>query len=175
MSSESRCGTATTKDQTTEGLDHNGNAAGSESHPAYEHKWRRWNTDAFKHKVRDNLNRFHESMSSLQFATCELCHEAWPTMKVRVRNNLHVCDRCHRHKSIPKLFSSQNNAVPGPVPECLSQLSVVEEMLIPQIAPMMQTYELPFGKNGYRGHVLNLSQDIQSLPLLCLALVSQKE
>ena len=160
MSSESRCGTATTKDQTTEGLDHNGNAAGSESHPANEHKWRRWHTDAFKHKVRDNLNRFHESMSSLQFATCDLCHEAWPTMKVRVRNNLHVCDRCHRDKSIPKLFSSQNNAVPGPVPECLSQLSVVEEMLIAQIVPMMQTYELPFGQYGYRGHVLNLSQDI---------------
>ena len=90
---ESRCGTATTKDQTTEGLDHNGNAAGSESHPANKLKWRRWHTDAFKQKVRDNLNRFHESMSSLQFATCELCHEAWPTMKVRVRNNLHVCDR----------------------------------------------------------------------------------
>ena len=102
-------------------------------------------------------------MSSLQFATCELCHEAWPTMKARVRNNLHVCNRCHRDKSIPKLFSSQNNAIPGPVPECLSQLSVVEEMLIAQIAPMMQTYVLPFGQYGYRGHVLNLPQDIQSL------------
>ena len=73
---ESRCGTATTKEQTTEGLDHNGNAAGSESHPANEPEWRRWHTDAFKQKVRDNLNRFHQSMSSLQFATCELCHEA---------------------------------------------------------------------------------------------------
>ena len=159
---ESRCGTATTEDQTTEGLDHNGNAAGSESHSANKPKWRR-HTDAFKQNVRDNLNRFHESMSSLQFATCELCHEAWPAMKVRVRNNLHVCDHCHRDKSIPKLFSSQNNPIHGPVPQCLSQLSVVEEMMIAQIAPMMQMYVLPFGQYGYRGNVLNLPQGIQSL------------
>ena len=151
----------TTKDQTTEVLNHNGNAAGSEAYPANEPKWRRWHTNAFKQKVRHNLNQFHQSMSLLQFAKCELCHEALPMMKVRVCNHLHVCDRCHSDKSIPTLFSYQNNAIPGPVPECLSQLSVME-MLITQIAPMMQTYVLPFSQYSYHGHVISLPQDIQS-------------
>ena len=112
---ESKCGTETTDDQTTEALDHSVRSAGSECHASNEPKWRQWHTDACKQKVRDNLNRFHQSMSSLQFGMCELRHEMWPMMKVRVRNNLHMCDHCHRGKSIPKLFSSQNNAIPGPV------------------------------------------------------------
>ena len=84
-------------------------------------------------------------------------------MRVKVRDQLNVCERCHRDKDTPKLLSCENNAIPGPVPDCLSNLTEVEEMLIAQIMPMMQTYVLPYGQCGYRGHVLNLPQDVQSV------------
>ena len=35
-------------------------------------------------------------------------------------------------------------------------------MLIAQIMPMMQTYILPYGQYGYKGHVICLPQDVQS-------------
>ena len=52
----------------------------------------------------------------------------------------------------------------GRVPPPLKDLSVVEEMLIAQIAPMMHIFRLPAGRQfGYRGHMLNLPQNVQSV------------
>ena len=125
--------------------------------------WRSWNTSAFKQKVQANLVRFHGEISKLHFSECDVCREAWPSMKVCVQGELSICNRCQRDKGLPKLFSIEYNAIPGPVPECLARLSVVEEMLIAQIKPMMQTYILPYGQYGYKGHVICLPQDVQSV------------
>ena len=125
--------------------------------------WRSRNTNAFKQKVQANLVRFHREISTLHFPECDVCREAWPSMKVCVQGELSICNRCQRDKGLPKLFSIENNAIPGPVPECLARLSVVEEMLIAQIMPMMQTYILPYGQYGYKGHVICLPQDVQSV------------
>ena len=105
----------------------------------------------------------YEEMSDLRFFACDCCKEAWSTMKVCAIDQLHICVRCNRDKSILRLFSQENNAIPGSVPDCLAHLSVVEEMLISQIMPIMQTYVLPFGQYGYRCYVVNLQQDMQSL------------
>ena len=49
-------------------------------------------------------------------------------------------------------------------------LSQVEEMLISAVIPIMSIYRLPHGQYGYKGHVINLPQDITtfatSLPRL---------
>ena len=37
-------------------------------------------------------------------------------------------------------------------------------MLISAILPTMTLYQLPHGQYGYRGHVINLLQDIASIP-----------
>ena len=42
-------------------------------------------------------------------------------------------------------------------------LTQVEEMLISAVMPIMSVYRLPQGQHGYRGHVVNLPQDIASL------------
>ena len=51
---------------------------------------------------------------------------------------------------------------PGIVPEQLRGLTQVEEMLISRVCPIMQVYRKHGGQRGYKGHVFNLPQDIQS-------------
>ncbi len=60
------------------------------------------------------------------------------------------------------------------MPGELQGLMQIEEMLISQVMPMMTLYRLPHGQYGYRGHIINLPQDISSfatsLPRLPLEL-----
>ena len=51
---------------------------------------------------------------------------------------------------------------PGLVHQQLQGLTQVEEMLIARVCPIMSMYRKHGGQRGYRGHVLNLPQDIQS-------------
>ena len=50
---------------------------------------------------------------------------------------------------------------PGEVPDKLKELSEIEEMLIAQVCAVMSVYRLRGGQLGYRGNVINFSQDIQ--------------
>ena len=52
---------------------------------------------------------------------------------------------------------------PGCVPDCLQDLTQVEEMLISRVSPIMYVYRKQGGQRGYKGHILNLSRNIQSL------------
>ena len=49
---------------------------------------------------------------------------------------------------------------PGILPAELQDLTVIEEMLIARACPIMCVYRKHGGQRGYKGHVLNLSQDI---------------
>ena len=51
--------------------------------------------------------------------------------------------------------------LPGLRPPCLEDLTQVEEMLIARVCPVMCVYRKHGGQRGYRGHVLNLPQDVQ--------------
>lgn len=51
--------------------------------------------------------------------------------------------------------------LPGDRPACLEGLTQVEEMLISRACPVMCVYRKHGGQRGYRGHVLNLPQDVQ--------------
>ena len=50
---------------------------------------------------------------------------------------------------------------PGDVPSCLQGLTQVEEMLIARACPIMCIYRKHGGQRGYKGHVVNLPQNIQ--------------
>ena len=50
---------------------------------------------------------------------------------------------------------------PGNVPLELQELTEVEEMLIARAFPIMCVYRKHGGQRGYKGHVLNLPQDVQ--------------
>ena len=60
------------------------------------------------------------------------------------------------------MYSADNDMDPGIVPQQLEGLTQVEEMLIARVCPIMSVYRKHGGQRGYKGHVLNLPQDIQS-------------
>ena len=108
------------------------------------------------------MHTFHEKQFKWKQTQCTICHEIWPICH-NVLKQPYECLRCSRDKSNPKKFSKANNMHPGSVPECLQNLTQVEEMLIARVSPIMYVYRKHGGQRGYKGHVLNLSQDIQSL------------
>ena len=127
--------------------------------------WKEWATqDEFASAHYPRLDTFHKRMEGLTFHTCVACEESWPTLDIRYSTQM--CKQCttDQGNGCVGLLTSDNNMNPGRVPLPLKNLSVVEEMLIAQIAPMMHIFRLPAGRQfGYRGHVLNLPQNVQSV------------
>ena len=117
--------------------------------------------------VRNKMAAFHAKMNKCTFNHCITCNESFPSLQVSESGQ---CTRCSRDKRTCKLYSSDNGMDPGPVPPQLQGFTQVEEMLISAIMPIMTVHRLPQGQYGYRGHVVNLPQQIEafatSLPRL---------
>ncbi len=111
--------------------------------------------------VQNEMHRFHLDQERLEHRQCTVCKEAWPTRQ-NLASEVFICYRCKRDKKSPKKFSAENDMDPGTVPEQLRGLTQVEEMLISRVCPIMRVYRKHGGQRGYKGHVLNLPQDIQS-------------
>ena len=62
-----------------------------------------------------------------------------------------------------KTNSKENDQHPGPVPPELKGLSIIEEMLIARVDPMMKVYIKQGSQRASRGHCINFPQDISSL------------
>jgi len=110
--------------------------------------------------VKTTMTNFHQKQTKLKHQLCIVCHEMWPT-QTQPKYSF-TCTRCKRDKGQPKRFSSENDMDPGPVPECLQNLSQIEEMLIARACPIMCIYRKHGGQRGYKGHVINFPQNIQS-------------
>ena len=106
---------------------------------------RRWQL----HRFEENLRHYH----------CVICKEAWPLSASR--QQIFTCSRCKRDRKPCRLYSAENDMDPGSVPAELQGLSEVEELLIARAFPIMSIYRKYGGQRGYKGHVLNLPQDIQ--------------
>jgi hypothetical protein len=112
--------------------------------------------------VQNEMYSFHLDQEHLEHRQCTTCKEAWPTRQNLV-SEVYICYRCKRDKKSPlKKFSAENDMDPGTVPEQLRGLTQVEEMLISRVCAIMRVYRKHGGQRGYKGHVLNLPQDIQS-------------
>jgi hypothetical protein len=107
------------------------------------------------------MHSFHLDQEHLEHRQCTMCKEAWPT-RPNLVSEVYICYRCKRDKKSPKKFSAENDMDPGTVPEQLRGLTQVEEMLISRVCPIIRVYRKHGGQRGYKGHVLNLPQDIQS-------------
>ena len=91
-----------------------------------------------------------------------VCNEAWPTQTcLNYDTSTFACTHCKRDKHSIKLFSAENDMLPGEVPLPLQGLSQLEEMLIARACPIMCIYRKHGGQRGYKGHVVTLPQDIQ--------------
>ena len=107
------------------------------------------------------MNNFHVKQSKWEHRLCIVCHELWPTRVCLNDETTYQCTRCKRDKGKPKLYSVENDMYPGDVPICLQGLTQVEEMLIAHACPIMCIYRKHGGQRGYKGHVVNLPQNIQ--------------
>lgn len=63
------------------------------------------------------ISEFHAYLENLVTSKCTTCYEAFPGLKLQRLTT--ECQRCWRDKHIPKLYSSDNNMNPGPVPQHL--------------------------------------------------------
>lgn len=61
-------------------------------------------------------------------------------------------------------FSSRNDMCPGVVPDCLKDLTLMEQILISPVKPYIYTFFLKRGgQYGYRGQVINFPQNISTI------------
>ena len=104
---------------------------------------------------------FHDRLNSLKQRQCVTCKETWPTGQGLNAQRYTERLRCKRDKEATKVFSSQNDMDPGTVPNELQNLTEIEEMLIARACTIMCVYRKRGGQRGYKGHVLDLPQDIQ--------------
>ena len=61
--------------------------------------WRSRNSNTFKQKVEANLVRFHREILTLHFSECDVCREAWLSIKVCVQGELSICNRCQSKRA----------------------------------------------------------------------------
>lgn len=131
---------------------------------AYLHEGCWQNADSPLHEqefVQNEMHSFHLDQERLEHRQCTICKEAWPTRQ-NLTSEVYICYRYKRDKKLPKKFGAENDMDPGIVPEQLKGLTQVEEMLISRVCPILRVYRKHGGQRGYKGHVLNLPQDIQS-------------
>jgi len=106
--------------------------------------------------VQRNLSlNFNKKMKELSWHTCTICQE-----KYLFRDGLN-----HRkvHRSSKSCWQfSEANMDPGVVPDELKDLSFVEEQLIARIHPVLSVYKLKGCQYGYKGNVINFSQDVNT-------------
>ena len=127
---------------------HNRGWADPENRGLHHEEWAQEEMAAF-HRFEENLRHYH----------CVFCKEEWPLSASR--EALYTCSRCKKDKKPCRLYSAENDMDPGSVPAELRGLSEVEELLIARAFPIMSIYRKLGGQRGYKGHVLNLPQDIQ--------------
>ena len=116
--------------------------------PHYQQPW-----------VMSAMREFHKKQNQWENRICTTCHEVWPART----GDSATCTRCKRDTNEVKRYSRDNDMWPGEVPECLRDLTQIEEMLIARACPIMSVYRKHGGQRGYKGHVLNLPQDIQGI------------
>lgn len=111
----------------------------------------------------ENMRQFHKTFQKMQLHLCQVCHEAWPLKSTKIVHETYQCKRCKMDKKFPKKFSHENNMLPSAVPVELQHLSQCEEILIARAFPIMQVYTKAGGALGYKGHVINLPNDVQHI------------
>ncbi|RNA07296.1 ATP-dependent DNA helicase PIF1 [Brachionus plicatilis] len=105
------------------------------------------------------IQKFHTSVREYETFYCTNCSELWPT-------KLAKCETCHSYKN---KFTSHNDMNPNhhllidEVKKCLYNLTMIEEMLISPILPVMSVYRLTGGQLVTKGYVINFKQYISKV------------
>ena len=105
------------------------------------------------------MKNFYKNMDNLQKFYCSNCTELW-------LSKIKYCLQC---KEDNVKFSKENDMVPnlGDLPDTVKylfeRLTMIEEMLIAPIIPIMSVYRLSKGALASRGFSANFSQNINEI------------
>ena len=105
-----------------------------------------------------NLRReFVDKIDNIHQLICQFCNEKQFIVSEQIDQTCSKCtSQSHREK-----FSADNNMDPGQAVPQLTGLTPVEQLLIAQVNPNMTLMRLPRGgQYAFRGHVLNVPQDV---------------
>ena len=121
------------------------------------------------------MKKFHDDMAKYNQHQCTVCKELWPTKEVPATSN-YICPTCKKERNDGVFkFSLENDMIrdyskiPDVIQQHLRELTMMEEMLLSPVLPVMTVYRLKTGGNVSRGFVANLKQDslkfIKKIPL----------
>lgn len=109
-------------------------------------------------------------MENICHATCCICHETRLDLDVMEKSDgSRICKQCRNN---PQKFSISNKMLPVwyedgvpqyHIPECLSNLSIGEQVLIQMTSPYIPLVHLQKGNFGIKGHVCALPQKIDQI------------
>lgn len=105
----------------------------------------------------DSIRAFELQQMAYSFKFCTICHERRLDMKMATNEN---CDRCYRDKQGIKMYSKENNMVPGKVPEELKDLSIIKQQLISRISPCINVHMFNHGGIASSGHCVTFPKEI---------------
>ena len=103
------------------------------------------------------MKEYSTFCSELQLHHCKICNERWPQSGVQKHD---ICKRCTKN---PNKFSFKNEQVPSVIPPELQNLTMIEKLLIARATPLMKVYVRPGGQKAYKGHCINISQNIDKI------------
>lgn len=102
-------------------------------------------------------NTFDQQMRTLHLELCSNCNKRTRHSEI-VRNN---CSTCRR--SDINLFSAENGKAVGEVPGELRQLTMIEQILIARVHPVVSVFKIRGQQRAYSGHVMNFVQHVENI------------
>lgn len=124
------------------------------------------------------MKKFHNDLKKSQSRHCIVCKELWPTSENNENEEEYTCRRCEKENQTEDKFHKfgiENDmirdltTIPDYIQIHFANLTMLEEMLLSPVLPIMTVYRLPSGGNVSRGFVANFKQDsvsiIKEIPL----------
>ena len=106
----------------------------------------------------DTAESYVNKLQAASMVLCASCPRGFLNMTV---NREGLCTFCASGKQFH--YSDSNDMDPGEVPEELKHLTMIEEMLIARIHPIVQLYKIHGNQTAYSGNIINFKQDVTHL------------
>ena len=110
----------------------------------------------------EQARMFDDELRSISINECSNCHRKFPGLQL-------ANERCSHCRNDPVKFSITNIVI-SPIPTELQGLTIIEQMLIAQVHPVVQLYRVRGAQFAFKGNVISFVQDIGEyfsiLPLL---------
>lgn len=104
----------------------------------------------------DLAKEFDKELSKIKIIRCSTCAKGHP--ELRLING--ICRNCSKRDG---LFSAENDMDIGEVPLELMDLTMIEQILIARIHPVISLYKIRGSQLAYSGNVINFRKEVSSI------------